>query len=163
MTAITSTRLLHDDGPDWFLEQQDDPIALIDSGFTITKTEVRGGISLQTFPLTVDGFVPSQYMMGIQYGPEPYTPVPLNTDPTIDDNLWVFAETIPSNANSPAWSDETKTGGYMQQVNVDRTDYRQIVVPPGVAYKFWFSVGPNIDISLLLGFRRFLSVRLWVE
>lgn len=163
MTAITSTRLIHDDGPDWFLEQQDDPIALIGSGFTITKVKVHGGISLQTTPLTVDRFQASQYMMGIQYGPNPYTPVPLNVDTAIDGNLFIFAETIPSWSNSAAWSNEADTGGYMTQLNVKYRAFRQIVVPDGPGYKFWFSVGPNIDISLLLGFRRFVTVRLWVE
>ena len=163
MTAVTSTRLLHDDGADFFFEQEDEPIAVVGSGFTVTKFEVRGGISLQTFALTVDDFVPSQYIMAIQYGPDPYTPVPVNLDTAVDSNLFVFAETIPSNANSPSWSNEADTGGYMMQLNVDRTDYRQILVPDGISYQFYFSVGPNIDGSLLLGFRRFVSVRMWLE
>ena len=163
MTAITSTRLIHDDGPDFWFEQQNDPVAVVGSGFTITKAEVHGGVTQQTFPRLVANFLTSQYMMGIQYGPSPYTPVPLNVDTIVDDNTFIFVETLPSNANSAAWSNEADTGGYLSQVNVQRQAFRQILVPPGESYEVWFSVGPNIDLSLLLGFRRFISVRLWVE
>lgn len=162
MTAQTSTRIMRDDTGDWVFEQTNTGIAELGSGFTATKFEVRGGISLQVTPMTVDRWDYCQIMLGIQYGPSGYTPITMTLGSAIDISQWVFVETLPSMGALPTWSDETLTGGRMNNMNVDRTDFRQLLVP-GSGYDFYLSVASNVTIDFLTGYRAYLTARMWFE
>lgn len=161
MTANTLTLFIHDDTAFYQSGQTNYGPIPIGSGFTITKTEIKGSLAFSPHTTPPTGYLADVMQIGVQYGSSGYTPYDFETEAEVDEHTWLMAQTIPASPVGVFWTPETNSSQVIDRYLLDFTIYSQIVSRETIA-DFYLSISQISDLDPF-EYRLFASFRMWFE
>lgn len=163
MTAATTSLIMDDEGLFFNTGQTNYGPLAISEGFTLTKLEVFGHISVKSQVLVLgDTYVSSTRMFGVQWGFGGYTPYDFATAGEIDGHTWLFAQSIGKTAiEDITWSPSTNDANHISSGQFYRSMYFQ-VPSPSETREYYLSIG-DFTTGTPFEYKIFGTFRLWYE